>query len=126
MLGKIFTKKEKETSKWQHLTTLGELDKMIQQSNQVPVAVFKHSIRCSISAMALARFESDFGETLHFEPYYLDLIAFREVSNEIAEQLGVTHQSPQAILFYKGEVLYTASHNGISFEEVNTLAAGIR
>jgi bacillithiol system protein YtxJ len=46
-------------------------------------------------------------------PYYLDLLEFRPISNEIAGRFGVMHQSPQIILIKNGNAVYTASHSDI-------------
>ena len=51
-------------------------------------------------------------------PYYLDLIAFRSVSNRVAERFGVPHESPQVLLMQKGKVTYHESHYGISYAEI--------
>lgn len=51
--------------------------------------------------------------------YYLDLIQHRDISNLIAEKLGVMHESPQLILLKNGEVLYSASHSAINVKEVS-------
>jgi bacillithiol system protein YtxJ len=51
----------------------------------------------------------------------LDLIANREISNEIATLLKVEHQSPQAILVRNDEVIYVESHNGISASSIQAL-----
>jgi bacillithiol system protein YtxJ len=45
--------------------------------------------------------------------YYLDLLKFRPVSNEVASTLNVHHQSPQLILIHDGQVVYTTSHHKI-------------
>ena len=52
------------------------------------------------------------------QPYYLDLIAFRPISNGVAEQFQVHHESPQVIVLSKGEVLLDASHLDISVGEI--------
>ena len=90
------------------------------------MVVFKHSTRCSISAMALNRMERDYdAEKLPNIPvYYLDLIAHRDVSNAIAETFGVMHQSPQVLLIKDGQSVYDESHMGISFGELAQQAAG--
>ncbi len=51
-------------------------------------------------------------------PYYLDLISFREISNKIADQFGVYHQSPQVILIKEGKATYDNSHMGINYQEI--------
>jgi len=40
----------------------------------------------------------------------------REVSNHIADRLGVTHQTPQVILVRNGKALWHASHFKITDE----------
>jgi len=50
--------------------------------------------------------------------YYLDLIAHRDVSNKIAEEFKVYHESPQVLLIVKGECVYDESHMGISMDEL--------
>lgn len=105
---------------WIQLSTENTLDEIIELSFQKPVILFKHSTRCSISSMALSRFEREWDLSQHVELFYLDLIAFRELSNEIARVLNVEHQSPQVFLLKNGEVIYNASHNGISAQEIKS------
>ena len=65
--------------------------------------------------MALTRFEREGKELLNdADVYYLDLITYRPISNAIAEELNVVHQSPQAIVLVGGKVIYDASHSDIS------------
>ena len=45
--------------------------------------------------------------------YLLDLIAFRNLSNEIEKLLKVAHQSPQLIIIYNKIAVYNASHEQI-------------
>ncbi|MDO8317554.1 MAG: bacillithiol system redox-active protein YtxJ, partial [Flavobacterium sp.] len=69
---------------WNELTDLGQLNEIIAASNEKPVAIFKHSTRCSVSRMALKQFENEFNNSDKVTPYFLDLIAHRDISNEIA------------------------------------------
>lgn len=80
--------------------------------------IFKHSTRCSISMMAKKRFELDWNDLPDDVPvYFLDLIRFREISNKIAEDFKVYHQSPQLLLIKDGECVLDQSHGDISVEE---------
>lgn len=100
-------------SHWKHLTSMEDLKESLQLSHEQPVLIFKHSTSCGISASAkyeLVEGLSDFKEAT---VYYLDLLAYRNVSNAIADQLGVTHQSPQVILVKNGEAQYSSSHMAI-------------
>ena len=124
MLSKLFSSKAKETSiEWKNLTKLDELEALERASEEKPVMIFKHSTRCGISAMALNRFERAYEKEANFDPYYLDLIANRELSNEIANRYGVIHESPQALLIVEGKVVHDSSHNGIDFNEINAVSA---
>ena len=105
---------------WNELTHLGQLNDIIEISNEKPVAIFKHSTRCSVSRMALKQFENEFNSSDKVTPYFLDLIAHRDISNEIASRFGVTHQSPQLILIKEGNAIYNVSHSDIDAEELGT------
>jgi bacillithiol system protein YtxJ len=103
---------------WNELTDLGQLNDISDASNEKPVAIFKHSTRCSVSRMALKQFENEFNSSDKVTPYFLDLIAHRDISNEIANRFGVTHQSPQLILIKEGKAIYNVSHSDIDAEEL--------
>lgn len=82
--------------------------------------IFKHSTRCPVSAMSLHRLERNWSLVKEkITPYFLDLIKFRSVSNQIEESFGVRHQSPQVLLIKDGECIYHQSHHLISVEELN-------
>ena len=104
---------------WNELTDLGQLSEIIEISNEKPVAIFKHSTRCSVSRMALKQFENEFNSSDKVTPYFLDLIVHRDISNEIANRFGVTHQSPQLILIKNGKAIYNVSHSDIDAEELS-------
>lgn len=103
---------------WTPLTFIGQLDEIVALSIQKPVVIFKHSTRCSISRMALKRFEAeyDLGDTV--DVYFLDLLEHRDISNEIASRFGVVHQSPQLLLIKEGKSVYTVSHSDIDAGEL--------
>ncbi|MCS7017619.1 MAG: bacillithiol system redox-active protein YtxJ [Cytophagales bacterium] len=106
---------------WNCLSSLAELDNIVQLSYQQPVLIFKHSTRCSISATALHRLERHWDAANshnNMVPYLLDLIAYREVSNHIAERFGVRHESPQVLLIQQGKCIYHASHWAIFLDDI--------
>jgi bacillithiol system protein YtxJ len=98
---------------WNNLTDLEELKTIITNSYEKPVAIFKHSTRCSVSRMALKQFENEFDSSDKVTAYFLDLITYREVSNAIAALFGVEHQSPQLVVIKNGKAVYDASHSDI-------------
>ncbi len=104
---------------WKSLNDINQLDQIEKESFEKPVAIFKHSISCGLSAMARYQLERDWdfeGEDFSF--YYLDLINYRAVSNEIAERYGVVHQSPQIIILKDGKTIYNTSHHKISVSDL--------
>jgi bacillithiol system protein YtxJ len=105
--------------KWNTLTSLEQLAGLKEQSKETPIAIFKHSTRCSISSLAKMRLEESWDFDDHeLIPYYLDLIAHRNISNAIADQFQVYHESPQLLLIRNGECTYDASHLDISVHEL--------
>ncbi|RTY95060.1 bacillithiol system redox-active protein YtxJ [Flavobacterium sp. GT3R68] len=99
---------------WLPLTKIQQLNKMSIDSYEKPIIIFKHSTRCSISRMALKQFEKEFIlKEEEVTTYFLDLLSYREISNEIASRFQVFHQSPQLILLKKGIAVYHVSHSDI-------------
>lgn len=116
------TPKQNESKvNWISLTDLDQLSAIETLSNQQTVAIFKHSTRCSISRMALKQFENEFASGDTIALYFLDLIEYREISNEIASRFGVMHQSPQLIVIKNGQAIYNASHSDIDAVALTSL-----
>lgn len=103
---------------WNNINTQEDLTKALELSKEKSVVIYKHSTRCSISSMALNRLERAWTNTEDIEPFYLDLIAHRDLSQKIAEDLNVIHESPQLILVKNGKAIYNASHMDISFRDL--------
>jgi bacillithiol system protein YtxJ len=83
------TEAPKSTIEWTELTDVLQLQEIEAISNEKPVVIFKHSTRCSISRMALKQFEREYDLNENVALYFLDLIAHRDVSNEIAQKFNV-------------------------------------
>lgn len=105
---------------WNKLDSEEKLDTIKTESFEKPVLIFKHSTRCSISSMAYDRMQRSWKEEEMggIKPYYLDLIAYRSVSNQIAQTFNIEHESPQLLLIAKGNCVYNASHMEISYMEL--------
>jgi len=103
---------------WTPMEHLGQIEEIIALSDEMPVIIFKHSTRCSISRMALKNFENEYDLGDNVAAYFLDLISFREVSNEIATRFNVVHQSPQLLLIVGGKSVYNVSHSTIDAQEL--------
>lgn len=107
---------------WIQLTAATQLAEIKELSKSKPQVIFKHSTRCSISGVAKNRLErSKVPGNVDF--YFLDLIRNREISNKIAEDFSVYHESPQVLLIKNGECVYDESHSGISMDEIEEQAS---
>lgn len=120
-LGKIFNASNKEEEKeptklaWIPLTTLSQLEALKKQSISNTVFIFKHSTRCVVSRAVLKQFEQLFDDShQQIKVYYLDLLNYRNISNEIATQFQVDHQSPQLIVIKNEVAVANASHYEIT------------
>ncbi len=106
--------------KWNFVTSPQEVEAIVERSRELPCLIFKHSTRCSISSIAKFRLENEwnFGEQ-DVAIYFVDLIAYRPVSQQVADTFQVEHESPQVLLIKDGRCIYHASHLDIT---VPTLA----
>lgn len=104
------TEKNKKLN-WTDLTSIDHFSELIQSGKKI--LIFKHSTRCIISKMALNQLEDTWSGPQE-NIYFLDLLNHRDISNRIAEELKIIHQSPQAIVFQRDVVLYHDSHANIS------------
>lgn len=107
---------------WHPARAESEIEDWIARSHQTPVLFFKHSTRCSISATVLNRLERNWHYAGPLAPVYIDLLAFRGVSNHVSARLAVPHESPQAILVHGGGVVGHWSHFEV---DAGAIAAGI-
>ncbi len=70
--------------------------------------------------MAKMRLENgwDFSEQ-EIIPYYLDILSYRSLSNQVAAQFNTPHESPQLLLIRNGECTYDAAQFDISITELH-------
>jgi bacillithiol system protein YtxJ len=101
--------------KWNALTSIVEVNDLVEQSHQQACLIFKHSTRCSISSFAKSRLENDWNlSEQEIQPFYLDLINDRAISNFVADHFAIDHESPQVLLIKNGICVYHTSHLDIS------------
>ena len=103
---------------WIDLQTDEQLNNIKLQSFKNPAVIFKHSTRCSISSVAKSRLERVAPSPLA-DFYLLDLIKYRSISNRIAEEFSIWHESPQVLIVKDGKCIYDESHSAISMNEIN-------
>ncbi len=110
---------------WTKITDVAQLEAIDRESFERKVMIFKHSTRCNISSTALARVESKWTaeNDLQLQPYFLDLIAHRAVSNAIEARYGVDHESPQVLIISNGKCIFDQSHLAIRLPELLEVAS---
>ncbi|MDH3215177.1 MAG: bacillithiol system redox-active protein YtxJ [Candidatus Krumholzibacteria bacterium] len=110
---------------WKTLDSRKSLRQLIDRSRYVPTVIFKHSTRCGVSHFAKKQLERDWDLAADaVDVYYLDLVAHRDVSNDVSIAFDVRHESPQILLIRDGESIYDTSHQGVSVQAIKKALAG--
>jgi len=102
---------------WNYLQTEDQLATIKKDSFKTPYVIFKHSTRCSISNVAKSRLERSTGPA-DVEFHILDLLKFRTLSDKIATDFGVWHESPQVLIIKDGKCIYDESHSAITMDDI--------
>lgn len=85
------------------------------KSNKGYTVIFKHNTTCPISKTVRGQFEADAEQLTNIDAvYFLDLLAYHDLSNKIAEEFNVHHQSPQLLLVNNGQCIYNEALYDIS------------
>ena len=83
------------------------LERLLLDSKDHPVVLFKHSNTCGISSAAYREMEKLDNVNL------LEVQSARELSKEIESITGIEHESPQVIVLKNGKAVWNASHYGV-------------
>ena len=86
--------------------------------------LFKHSPVCPISARAHEEWRAFTAAHPELPTLFVDVIADRAVARGLADECGVPHASPQAILFRAGRPVWDASHDAITAASLARAAQG--
>lgn len=101
---------------WKEIISWEIVETIIQASFVKPQIIFKHSTRCNISSIAKNRIEKSTYQDAEY--WLLDLIRYRNVSNQISEHFSVIHESPQILLIFRGSCVFDESHYAIDMDEI--------
>jgi bacillithiol system protein YtxJ len=118
--GKRDSGTNRRTMNWKELKALDQLEDIKKESTGRLIVIFKHSTRCNISRMTLDRLERQWSDKdlPDVTVFFLDLLQFREISNAIATQFNVDHQSPQVLVIANGKSVLDLSHFEINFDAI--------
>ncbi|MFT5215751.1 MAG: bacillithiol system protein YtxJ [Glaciecola sp.] len=106
--------KEERLLPWINLNSLSQLVEVEEKSKTKTQVIFKHSTRCGISRMVMNQFIDAYDVDANLDLYYLDLLNYRDVSNEVGYKFQVMHQSPQMLIIKNGVTVTHASHGAIN------------
>lgn len=106
--------KEDKVLPWINLNSLSQLNEIEEKSKTKTQVIFKHSTRCGISRMVMNQFVEAYDVDANLDLYYLDLLSYRDVSNEVGYQFQVMHESPQLLIIKNGVTVAHASHGQIN------------
>lgn len=119
LFGNSGEQKEEKVLPWIFLTSVDQLEEIERKSFKKPQIIFKHSTRCSISSISMNKFVKNYNIAQQdADLYYLDLLNYREVSNEVGYKFQIQHQSPQVIVVKGGAAVYDASHYAIQTHKI--------
>ena len=112
--------KEEKLLLWINLNSLSQLVEVEEKSKTKTQVIFKHSTRCGISRMVMNQFVDAYDVDANLDLYYLDLLNYRDVSNEVGYKFQVMHQSPQMLIIKNGVAVTHASHGAINDLDMGT------
>lgn len=116
----VLKEKNKSSINWLPLTTIDGLKDLEKTSKTQSVLIFKHSTRCGISSIVMKQFESLFSqEYQNLKVYYLDILNYRTISDQIEYSFKIPHESPQLIVLKNGISVYNASHYDITLVDLS-------
>ena len=104
---------------WKILNEESQIGQIKKDSFNRPVVIYKHSTTCGTSVHIKHDLENGWKRLdMPLDFYYLDILAFRPVSNLVAEEFGVVHQSPQVIILFQGQRVFDCSHFQIGLDRI--------
>lgn len=96
-----------------------DLNKAWVVSDEKPVLIFKQSTTCPISAEAFEQFKTYLKHTdLDIGAFFVKVRESRSVSNQLAKETDIQHESPQIFLIEGRQVIWHTSHSDISIENI--------
>lgn len=112
-------------AEFKEIYCIQDFEEILKESFQRKIIIFKHSTTCPISARAWQEVQ-DFIKNSSEEilVVMIKVIESRPVSNQVADNLRIVHQSPQVLLLSNGQVLWHASHQVVTQNNIMKALAG--
>lgn len=102
---------------WNPLSLNEEIDQILSRSENKPQVIYKHSTRCATSYFALKNLETLPDHKFEKADFHMvNVIKDRDLSQSIAKELSVVHESPQLLLLKNRKVVWDGSHQAVQSE----------
>ncbi len=108
---------------YREITTEAQWTEALEASADKPLLVLKHSTRCPVSSAALEEYEDYLKDrpAEGIDYALVKVIESRPVSNKIAEDLNVKHESPQIILVKDKAKYWATSHWSVTKKHIRAV-----
>jgi bacillithiol system protein YtxJ len=103
------------------LSEAGALDAALREELAV---IYKHSRFCPASATAMKEIREFVERNPEVPVYQIDVIRSRSLARQLAEDLGVRHESPQAIVLRNGRPIAHGSHYEVTRDKLEAWCRG--
>ena len=80
--------------------------------------IYKHPPACWAGVRAARELTALLQEDPALPLWWVDVVGERALSNQLAAMFGVRHESPQALLLRRGELVWSGSHGSVSQERI--------
>jgi len=98
-------------------------DELLSALGEGPAIIYKHSNRCALCFRTLKEVQKFSQRHPDVPVLMIDVVKNRSVSNLVAEEYHVVHQSPQALVIREGVSVWDASHLSITAGELERAIA---
>lgn len=106
-------------AEFKEITSSQEFAELLDESCQRKIIIFKHSTTCPISSAAYQEVKSFLQDSKEdVWVVMIKVIESRPVSNQVANDLNVKHQSPQVLLLSNRKAVWQASHQSVTKDNI--------
>jgi len=113
--------RKKKSEQLRDLTGEGALDEVLAADLAV---IYKHSPFCPTSRMAMREVQNFVQRKPEVPVYVVDVVRSRVLSQRLASDLGIRHESPQAIVVRSGQPTAHGSHYDVTADQLEIWCSG--
>lgn len=99
------------------LTSDADWNEALANSEETPVLIFKHSSACPVSSQANTEM-TELAQKADVPVYKVVVQNHRGVSDAIADELDLRHETPQAILLHEKRPVFDTSHFNVTADRL--------